>query len=43
MRAALLEALPLLMHFYPGLKPWDLHLFSPVELEVLLDALPDGR
>ena len=43
MRAAISDALPALMHFYPGFKPWEIGSYTKVELENLLDALPDGR
>jgi hypothetical protein len=38
LRAAALERLPSLAHFY-GLMPWDLDRLSPVELEQFLDFM----
>lgn len=33
--------LPALMHFY-GLKPWELRWMSPMEINELLDQMPEG-
>lgn len=35
MRRASLHRLPALMHYYPGLRPWDLRHLSPLELDEL--------
>lgn len=35
MRRANLARLPVLMHWYPGLKPWDLRYLSPLEIDAL--------
>lgn len=40
MRAAIRQAIPALMRFYPGFKPWDIDQYTYGEIDALISQLP---